>query len=150
MRNKIWKNDVIKSYRDRYVGYWSLVTNCEADARTALRQYRKRDRLRSSLTNLRIWSTENGWEPSVPNESIVFLRFLSLILTEHVRKVLRDTLIDDEQEHTKTWITRYSVPEVFNRLESYTEVVFKDTYRPIHPEKTKAQHKVFDIFHFES
>lgn len=87
---------------------------------------------------------------TVSNESIVFLRFLALIITEHVRKVLRDTPIDPRQENSRTWISRYSVPEVFNRLESYTEIVFKNTYKPIHPEKTKAQRQIFEIFGLDS
>ena len=62
----------------------------------------------------------------------------------------RDTPIDPRLGNTKTWITRYSVPEVFNRLESYTEVVFRNTYKPIHPEKTKAQREIFQIFGLES
>ncbi len=151
-RKVIWKNDVIKSHRDRYVGYWSLVTNCEADARTALLQYRKRDRVEKQFDNLKnmIDGKRLRTQGSVSNESIVFLRFLALIITEHVRKILRDTPIDDDVENKKTWITRYSVPEVFNRLESYTEVVFKNTYKPIHPEKTKVQREIFEIFQLES
>ena len=151
-RKVIWKNDVIKSHRDRYVGYWSLVTSCEADARTALMQYRKRDRVEKQFDNLKnmIDGNRPRTKGTVSNESIVFLRFLSLIITEHVRKVLRDTPIDSRQENSKTWISRYSVPEVFNRLESYTEIVFRNTYKPIHPEKTKAQREIFEIFGLDS
>jgi hypothetical protein len=53
--------------------------------------------------------------------------------------VLRDTHIDAEQKNPKTWISRYTVPEVF-----------KNTYKPIHPEKTKAQRQIFEIFELES
>ena len=151
-RKVIWKNNVIKSYRDRYVGYWALVTNCEADARTALMQYRKRDRVEKQFDNLKnmIDGKRLRTKGPVSNESIVFIRFLSLIITEHIRKVLRDTPIKADQESSKTWITRYTVPEVFNRLESYTEIVFKNTYKPIHPEKTKAQRQIFEIFNLDS
>jgi len=151
-RKVIWKNDVIKSYRDRYVGYWALVTSCEADARTALMQYRRRDSVEKQFDNLKNMIDGNRLRTkgSVSNESIVFIRFLSLIITEHIRKVLRDTPIDAEQKNPKTWISRYTVPEVFNRLESYTEVVFKNTYKPIHPEKTKAQRQIFEIFELDS
>lgn len=151
-RKVIWNHDAIKAYRDRYVGYWSLVTSCEPDARTALLQYRKRDKVEKQFDNLKNMIDGNRLRTkgTVSNESVVFLRFLSLIITEYIRKVLRDTPIDPRLGNTKTWITRYSVPEVFNRLESYTEVVFKNTYKPIHPEKTKAQREIFQIFGLES
>lgn len=77
---------------------------------------------------------------------ISLIRFLSLIITEHMRKILRETPIEPDKETSKNWLSRYSVAEVFNRLESFTEVPFKNTYKPIHPEKTKAQREIFTIF----
>ncbi len=128
------------------------MTSSEPDARTALLQYRKRDKVEKQFDNLKNMIDGNRLRTkgTISNESVVFLRFLSLIITEYIRKVLRDTPIDPRLGNTKTWITRYSVPEVFNRLESYTEVVFKNTYKPIHPEKTKAQREIFQIFGLES
>ena len=35
-------------------------------------------------------------------------------------------------------------------VESAETTVFKNTYRPIHPEKTKAQREIFQIFGLES
>ncbi len=151
-REIIWNSEAIKAYRDRYVGYWALVTNTESDAAAALSQYRKRDRVEKQFDNLKnmIEGRRLRTTGKISNESIVFIRFLSLIITERVRKILRDTPIDPQMEPTKKWISRYSVAEVFNRLESYTEVSFKHTYKPIHPAKTKAQREIFELFGLES
>jgi transposase len=147
-RKVIWDLEAIKSYRDRYVGYWALVTNNESDAATALCQYRKRDRVEKQFDSLKnmLDGKRLRTKGAVSNESIIFIRFLSLIITEHMRKILRETPIERNKETSKNWLSRYSVAEVFNRLESFTEVSFKNTYKPIHPEKTKAQREIFDIF----
>jgi transposase len=124
------------------------VTNNESDAATALCQYRKRDRVEKQFDSLKnmLDGKRLRTKGAVSNESIIFIRFLSLIITEHMRKILRETPIERDKETSKNWLSRYSVAEVFNRLESFTEVSFKNTYKPIHPEKTKAQREIFDIF----
>lgn len=147
-RKVIWNLEAIKSYRDQYVGYWALVTNSESDAAAALCQYRKRDRVEKQFDMLKnmLDGRRLRTKGAVSNESIIFIRFLSLIITEHIRKILRDTPIDPDTESSNHWISRYTVAEVFNRLESFTEITFKNTYKPIHPEKTKAQREIFGIF----
>lgn len=147
-RKVTWKLDAIKEHRDKYVGYWALVTNTEPDALKALVQYRKRDRVEKQFDSLKNMLDGRRLRTKGPiaNESIVFIRFLSLIITEYVRKILKDTPIDPKKESSKRWITRYTVAEVFSRLESYTEVSFKGRYKPVRPTKTKAQREIFTIF----
>ena len=67
-------------------------------------QYRKRDRVEKQFDNLTnmIDGKRLRTKGPVSNESIVFLRFLSLIITEPIRKVLRDTPIKPDQESSKT------------------------------------------------
>ncbi len=127
---------------------WSLI---EPDAKTALVQYRKRDRVEKQFDMLKHMIDERRLRTNGPtaHESIVFIRFLSLIITEYVRTVLKDTPIKEKKESAKRWITRYTVAGVFNRLESYTEVSFKGRYKPIRPTKTKAQREISKIFELD-
>lgn len=67
-------------------------------------------------------------------------------LNRLIRKMLRETSIKPRKEDTKNWITRYSVPELFSRFKSSPEVTFINRYKPMRPEKTKAQKEIFDIF----
>ena len=147
-RRVIWNQEAIRRVRDNFIGYWALVTNTEADAGRALTQYRKRDHVEKQFDTLKNLLAGNRLrtKDAVSAEAVVFLRFLSLIITERIRKILRETPINLGNENLKYWISRYTVPEVFNRLESYTEVNFKQKYKPIHPAKTKAQREIFKIF----
>jgi len=144
----IWNQEAIRTHRDNYIGYWALVTNTEPDAGRALTQYRKRDHVEKQFDTLKNLLEGNRLrtKDAVSAEAVVFLRFLSLIITERMRKILRETPINVEDENLKYWISRYTVPEVFNRLESYSEVKFKQKYKSIHPAKTKAQREIFKIF----
>jgi len=150
-RKVIWNQEAIRCHRDNFTGYWALVTNTESDAGRALTQYRKRDHVEKQFDTLKNLLAGNRLrtKDAVSAEAVVFLRFLSLIITERIRKTLRETPINLKDENIKYWISRYTVPEVFNRLESYTEVKFKQKYKPIHPAKTKAQREIFKIFDLE-
>jgi len=150
-RKVIWDQEAIRCQRDNFTGYWSLVTNIESSAGNALTQYRKRDHVEKQFDTLKNMIEGNRLriKDSVSAEAVVFLRFLSLIITERIRKILRETPINLKNENTKFWISRYTVPEVFNRLESYTEVRFKHKYKPIHPAMTKAQKEIFRIFELQ-
>lgn len=150
-RKVIWNQGAIRSHRDNFTGYWALVTNTESDAGRALTHYRKRDHVEKQFDTLKNLLEGNRLrtKTAVSAEAVVFLRFLSLIITERIRKILRKTPIDSKVEHSKKWISLYTVPDVFNQLESYTEERFKQKYKPILPAKTKAQREIFHIFDLE-
>jgi len=147
-RKVIWNQEAMHQERDNYTGYWALVTTAEADAGKALAQYRKRDHVEKQFDTMKNLLEGNRLRTQKPvsMEAIVFLRFLSLIIHERIRTILRNTPIEPNNPHSKCWISRYTVAEVFNRLESYTEVKFKHKYKPVRPEKTKAQREIFQIF----
>ena len=147
-RKVIWNQEAIRRVRDNYTGYWALVTNTESDAGEALTQYRKRDHVEKQFDTMKNLLEGNRLrtKDAVSAETVVFLRFLALIITERIRKTLRETPVNPDDKNSKHWISRYTVPEVFNRLESYTEVKFKQKYKPVHPAKTKAQREIFKIF----
>lgn len=147
-RKVVWNQEAIRHERDNYIGYWVLVTTAEADAGRAHIQYSKRDHVEKQFDSLKNLLEGNRLRVQKPisAEAIVFLRFLALIITERIRTILRTTPIKANDPNPKFWISRYTVPEVFNRLESFTEVKFKHTYKPVRPSPTKAQTEIFKIF----
>lgn len=143
--------DVVKEHRDKYVGYWAILSNCEKDAATALAFYRRRDVVEKHFDDMKNTLDMERLRVQTPEvlETRTFIKFLALIINERVRKTLVETEINIPKGNKKTWITRYTVPEIYNRLESYTEVKFEGKYKPIRPEKTKAQREIFGIFELE-
>jgi transposase len=142
------KMDVVKMYRDKYVGYWAIITNNEKDASKALSFYRRRDVVEKHFDNMKNGLDMNRLRVQKPvaMETRTFIQFLALAIDERIIKILRETTIDTPKGNTKTWNTRYTGPEIFNKLESYTEVKFEGKYNPVRPKRTKAQDEIFGIF----
>ncbi len=83
-RRVIWNQEAIRRVRDSFTGYWTLVTNTEADVGRALTQYRKWNHVKKQFDTLKNLLVGNRLrtKDTVSAETVVFLRFLSLIITE--------------------------------------------------------------------
>jgi len=137
----------VMDYRDRYAGYWILMTNCEKDAGKALAQYRRRDMIEKNfddmkneldMKRLRIQGTE-------AMESRTFIQFIALALKQRILKMAKESVLESSPT-SKNLHSKYTVREIFSRLESYQEISFTGKYKTVRPSLTKAQAEIFSTF----
>lgn len=143
------KQEAINAYKTDRAGYWVIITNCEKDATEALSAYRERagveqsfDDLKNELDMKRL-RTHN----SDTMRGRVFVQFLALVLTSHIRITLRDAWEKRNEVPKDIRLSRrYSLKELMLRLGSYRKTRFRSKYGDVTSTPTKAQREIFAAF----
>ncbi len=135
-----YNNDAIKKYRNRYAGFFCILTNTKKNSMELLDIYRQKDvvencfdDLKNSLDmkRLRIHSSE-----AMNNK--LFLQFLAVILVSRIRNVAKN----HESLH------RLSVRELMEAMESVVQISYYGTNRSTISETGPLQRSIADAFHF--
>jgi transposase len=134
----IENKEAVNAARNKYSGFFSIMTTKKMDALEALDCYRRKeavencfDDLKNSLdmNRLRIHSSQ-------AMDARLFLQFLSLILFSGVRTIAKNNQL----------LKRMSVREIMEQMESLTEVKYSGRYGSIITETDPLQRDIIEAF----
>ena len=139
----------INAYKTDRAGYWVIVTNCEKNAALALEAYRERSLVEQSFDDLKneLDMKRLRTHSSDTMRGRIFVQFLALIITAHIRTML-DNAWGRREEYAPVdrLSRRYSLSELMLRLGSYRKTKFSGRYGEVVSVPTKAQREIFTAF----
>jgi len=133
-----YKDDEITAYRDRYAGYFCILTNVRADSEEVLELYRRKDVVEHhfddlqnelDIKHLRIRS-------SSAMDARLFIQFLALALLSRIRTVSRE-------HHSLKYKTSR---EIIETMETISQISCSSRATPLITEAGPAERSVIDAF----
>jgi transposase len=136
-----FNNEAIEAYRNRYAGFFALISTKEKDAVKALQVYRDKDTIEKSFDDLK--NTLDMKRLRVHSSSRMkgrlFLQFVALIYSSQIRKSIRESELNG----------KYSPKELMHEMESLTQIHYSGKYKSIITEETKNQRQILESFGIE-
>jgi transposase len=136
---KVTENEkAVDAARNKYAGFFAIMTTKKMDAVTALELYRRKeavencfDDLKNSLdmNRLRIHSSQ-------AMDSRIFLQFISLILLSRVRQIAKQSPA----------LKRLGVRDIMEAMETIVEVKYSGRYGSVITEADPIQREIMDAF----
>jgi len=133
-----YNNEAIKRHRNRYAGFFCILSTVFKDPLEALTTYRGKDVVENSFDDLKNQMDMNRLRvhSSQAMDSRVFLQFLALILLSQIRNVTRSA------ENIK----HLTVREVMEHLESITKITYAGRYGSVVSETNPIQREILNAF----
>ncbi|RJX26963.1 MAG: IS1634 family transposase [Dethiobacter sp.] len=135
-RKVLFNNEAIQQYRNRYAGFYVLLTNDIKDPVEALRVYRNKDAVEKCFDDLKnqLDMKRLRIHSSASMDGRLFVQFIALIFMSALRKKMRDTGL----------IEKYTVRELLLEMETLTQVRYSGKYGHILTEITKLQRQIME------
>jgi transposase len=135
-RKVLFNNEAIQQYRNRYAGFYILLSNCIKDPVEALRVYRDKDSVEKCFDDLKnqLDMKRLRIHTSPAMDGRLFVQFVALIYMSALRKKMRDTGLIDE----------YTVRELLMEMETLTKVRYSGKYGHILTEISKPQRIIME------
>lgn len=137
-RSVEYNDDAIRNYRNKYAGFFAIMSTKKMDAMECLQVYRDKDvvekafdDLKNSLDMKRLRIHTSG-----RMAARFFVQFVSLILRNGMQKTMRETNLSE----------RYSPKLLLGELESLTKIHYTGKYKDIISEVTKSQREILTAF----
>jgi len=132
----LYNNEAIKQYRNRYAGFFTLLSNDIKDPVEALVVYRNKDAVEKCFDDLKnqLDMKRLCIHSSVTMDGRFFVQFISLILLSALRKKMRESGL----------IEKYTTRELLFEMETLTKVSYSGRYGHILTEVTKSQHHILE------
>lgn len=137
-RSVDYNDDAIREYRNKYAGFFVIMTTKKMDAMEVLQIYRDKDAvekvfddLKNALDMKRLRIHSSG-----QMSARLFVQFISLILRYAIQKTMRETNLSE----------RYSPELLLGELESLTQIHYTGKYKDIVSETTKSQREILEAF----
>ncbi len=133
-----YNDEAIRAYRDRYAGFFAIMTTKKMDALEALAIYRNKDVVEKTFDDLKnaLDMKRLRIHSSGRMAGRVFVQFIALILFSQILKTMRE----------KNLSGRYSPKLLLGELESLTKIHYTSKYNDIITEVTKAQREILEAF----
>lgn len=133
-----YNDAAINAYRNRYAGFFTILTTRKMDALEALEIYRGKDVVEKSFDDLKnqLDLKRLRMHSSGRMNARIFVQFIALILLSQVQKTLREQKLSD----------RFSPRLMLGELESLTRIRYTGKYKDLHSEVTKAQREILEAF----
>lgn len=135
-RKVIFNNEAIQKYRNRYAGFYVLLTNDIKDPVEALRVYRNKDAVEKCFDDLKnqLDMKRLRIHSSAAMDGRLFVQFIALIFMSALRKKMRDTGL----------MEKYTTRELLLEMETLTKVNYSGRYGHILTEITKPQRHIME------
>jgi transposase len=129
----------IKTHRDRYYGFFCLLSPNIKDPLECLQIYRNRDIIENYFDDLKNLLDEKHLRIKYPNrmEARLFIQFLSLIYSSMIRSIIYDS---------KSPLKNMSLRAIFDELEILTEIIFHPDGSKFCNDTDKQTKKILDLF----
>jgi len=135
-RKVLFKHEAIQQYRNRYAGFYALLTNDLKDPVEALQVYRNKDNVEKCFDDLKnqLDMKRLRIHSSPAMDGRLFVQFIALIYMSALRKKMRDTGL----------LEKYTVRELLLEMETLTQVRYSGKYGHILTEITKPQRHILE------
>ena len=133
-----FNDEVIKAYRNRYAGFFAIMTTRKLDALETLQIYRNKDVVEKcfddlknqlDLKRLRIHSSQQM-------SARIFVQFIAMIFMSRIQKTMRESTLSE----------RYSPRLLLEEMESLTRIHYTGKYKDITSEVSKSQREILEAF----
>lgn len=135
-RQVAFNHEAIQHYRNRYAGFYVLLTNDIKDPVEALRVYRNKDTVEKCFDDLKnqLDMKRLRVHRSSHMDGRLFVQFIALIYMSALRKKMRQTDLIDQ----------YTVRELLLEMETLTRVRYSGKYGQILTDITKPQRLIME------
>jgi len=135
-RKVLFNNEAIQKYRNRYAGFYALLTNDIKDPVEALKIYRNKDNIEKCFDDLKnqLDMKRLRIHTSSAMDGRLFVQFIALIYMSALRKKMRDTGLID----------KYTVRELLLEMETLNQIRYSGKYGHILTEITKPQRQIME------
>jgi transposase len=137
-RSVAFNDSEIQKYRNRYAGFFCILSNKHRDAMEVLRIYRTKEVVENSFDDLKnqLDMKRLRVHDSQAMDSRLFLQFLSLIFVCYIR----DTAQNDKA------LKNFTVREIMELLEPIVRIKYSERYGQIHTELGPKQRNILSAF----
>lgn len=131
-----FNNEAIQKHRNRYAGFYVLLTNDIKDPVQALMVYRDKDAVEKCFDDLKnqLDMKRLRTHNASTMDGRLFVQFIALILMSALRKKMRETKLTD----------KYTVRELLMEMETLTQIRFSGKYGQMLTEITKPQRLIME------
>lgn len=135
-RKVLFNNETIQKYRNRYAGFYVLLTNDIKDPVQALITYRNKDCIEKCFDDLKnqLDMKRLRIHRSAAMDGRLFVQFIALILMSALRKKMRD----------RGLIGKYTVRELLQEMETLVHIRYSGKYGQTLTEVTKPQRLIIE------
>lgn len=128
----------IQKYRNRYAGFFCLLSNKIKDPAEALRIYRTKEVVENSFDDLKnqVDMKRLRVHDSSAMDARLFIQFLSLILLCHIRNTCS----------SNKGLENFTVRELLETLEPLVRIKYSGHYGALHTELSPAMRKILTAF----
>jgi len=133
-----FNNEEVQRHRDRYAGFFCIMSNKIKDAREALNVYRTKDVVENSFDDLKnhLDMKRLRVHSAAAMDTRLFLQFLSLVYISSIRESIRG----DEK------LKNLTAREVLEEMETLTQIRYSNRYGQIFTESTPLQRQIMEVF----
>lgn len=137
-RRVLFNNEAIEKHRNRYAGFYALLTNDIKDPLQALMVYRNKDTVEKCFDDLKnqLDMKRLRIHSSPAMDGRLFVQFIALILISALRKKMRETKL----------IEKYTVRELLLEMDTLAQIRFSGKYGKMLTEVTKPQRLILGSF----
>lgn len=142
-RKVVLKDQEVQAYINGQSGFWVLYTNAEKDPLKALHAYRQRNDIELLFDDMKNLIDCNRLRVHTDKvmQGRLFVNFITLIILTALKELIN--LIPPKQR--KHW----NYKEILDKVNTYSKVHYRGTYRDVYTVPTKAQRLIFDLFGVE-
>jgi hypothetical protein len=128
----------VEAARNKYAGFFSIITTKMMEASEALALYRRKDAVENCFDDLKNSLDMNRLRihSSLAMDSRLFLQFISLILLSRVRQIAKQS----------PELKRLSVRDIMEAMETIVEVRYSGRYGSVITEADPLQRTIMDAF----
>ncbi len=136
-----YNNDAIQKHRNRYAGFFVILSNVTKDAIDALKIYRNKDVVENSFDDLKnqLDMKRLRVQNSQTMDGRLFVQFISLIFINAIREKIR----------SKKELENYTVRELLEEMDTLAKIKYSGRYGSIISEATKKQRIIMEAFSIE-
>jgi len=137
-RRVLFNNEAIENHRNRYAGFYVLLTNDIKDPLQALRVYRTKDAVEKCFDDLKnhLDMKRLRTHSSPAMDGRLFVQFIALIIISALRRKMRETKLAD----------KHTVRELLLEMETLSRIRFSGKYGHMLTEITKPQRLIMESF----
>ena len=134
-----YNDEAIREYRNRYAGFFTILTSRKMTAEEALEIYRDKDVVEKSFADLKN-QLDLKWlrvHSSGRMQARIFIQFIALILQSRIQKTIREEA---------ALAGRYSPKLLLGEMESLTKIHYTGRYKDLVSEVSKKQRVILQAF----
>jgi len=135
-RKVLFNNEAIEKHRNRYAGFYALLTNDIKNPLQALMVYRNKDAVEKCFDDLKnqLDMKRLRIHSSPAMDGRLFVQFIALILTSVLRKKMQEAKLTE----------KYTVRELLLEMDTLTQIRFSGKYGQMLTEITKPQRLIME------